>query len=257
MHKSIIDYPSNDNLLLAALPEDEKRRLAPFLTTVEMKAGQTLIEHDAPIRHIWFPIDAITSTIQLLSDGSSVESGIMGLEGMIGIQLWLRQRTTPQHTAVQIAGTGRRMNADVFLREVVYTSSPLNDLLAGYIHGFLIFTGQTAACNRLHTMDQRLCRWLSMVHNRIPDRRTFTLKQEFLANMLGVQRPTVSVAAAMLQKAGWIRYSRGNLEILDPEGLASGACECYSIIEAQFDKIFHQSWIKLAKKARGAPSDKE
>lgn len=180
----------------------------------------------------------------------------MGLEGMIGIQLWLRQRTTPQHTIVQIPGVGRRMDAEVFLREVVYTSSPLNELLAAYIHGFLVFTGQTAACNRLHTMDQRLCRWLIMVHNRIPDRRTFPLKQEFLASMLGVQRPTVSLAAAMLQNAGWIRYSRGNLEILDPRGLASGACECYGIIEAQFDKIFHQPWIELARQARGVPPRK-
>ena len=238
------------NLLLAALPEDERRRLAPFLTRVEFKQGQHLIEPEEPIRYVWFPNDAITSTIQLLSDGSSVESGLMGLEGMVGIQLWLRQRRTPQFTEVQIEGTADRMDADVFLREVVYTPSPLNDLVAAYTHGFLIFTGQSAACNRLHPMDQRLSRWLTMVHNRMPGRKRLALKQEYLAAMLGVQRPTVSLAASMLQKAGWITYTRGTIEILNPEGLASGACECYRIMEAQFDKIFDQPWIELAKRSR-------
>lgn len=238
------------NLLLAALPETERQRLAPFLTHVELKREQDLIEPEEPIRYVWFPHDAITSTLQRLSDGSSVESGMMGLEGMVGIQLWLRQRRTPQLTQVQIEGTAERMDADVFLREVVYKPSPLNDLIAAYTHGFMVFTGQVAACNRLHSMDQRLSRWLTMVHNRIPHRKLFPLKQEFLAEMLGVQRPTVSVAAGMLQKAGWITYSRGNIEILDVEGLRSGACECYKIMEAQFDKIFDQPWTELAKRTR-------
>ena len=239
------------NLLLAALPQSELKRLAPFLTRVSLELGQVLIEPEEPIRYVWFPNDAITSTIQRLSDGSSIESGMMGLEGMVGIQLWLRQRTTPQLTEVQVDGTAERMDAAVFLREVASTSSPLNDLVAAYTHGFLVFTGQVAACNRLHSVDQRLCRWLTMVRNRIPDRSSFPLKQEFLAEMLGVQRPTVSTAAGMLQKAGWIRYSRGLVDILDVEGLRSGACECYKIMEAQFEKIFAQPWTELAIRTRG------
>jgi CRP-like cAMP-binding protein len=238
--------PPPRNLLLKALPEEERKRLAPFLTTVEMKLGQVLIQPNERMRYVWFLNDAISSTLQQLSDGNTIESGLMGLEGMVGIQLWLRQRTTPQLTLVQVPGTADRMDATVFVREVVQASTPLNDLLAAYIHGFLVLTGQTAACNRLHPVEQRLCRWLRMVYNRVPDRGTFPLKQEFLAAMLGVQRPTVSVAAAILQKAGWIRYSRGNMEILNPEALITGSCECYRIIEEQFQRIFEQPWADRA-----------
>lgn len=230
------------NLLLNALPEAEKNRLAPFLTTVELRQEQTLIAPDEPIRYVWFPNDAVTSTLQHLSDGSSIESGLMGLEGMVGLQFWLRQRTTPQLTVVQVQGTAERMETPVFEREVMRKTSPLNDLVASYTHGFLVLSGQTAACNRLHPIEQRLCRWLRMVYNRVPDRPSFSLKQEFLAAMLGVQRPSVSIAASILQRSGWIRYSRGNMEIVDPEALATGACECYTIMEQQFERIAQAPW---------------
>ena len=234
------------NLMLNTLEPDERYRLSPFLTRVELQQDQVLIEPEQPIRYVWFPNDAVTSTLQMLTDGSSIESGLMGLEGMVGIQLWLRQRTTPQLTLIQVPGSGLRMDADVFVREVIQTGSPLNDLIASYTHGFLIMSGQTAACNRLHPVEQRLCRWLRMVYNRVPDRPVFPLKQEFLAAMLGVHRPTVSIAAAVLQKAGWIRYSRGNMEILDSDQLASGACECYSIMEQQFERMYDSPWAERA-----------
>lgn len=231
------------NLILNNLDPQERQRLNPFLTPVELQLDQVLIEPDRPIRYVWFPDDAISSTLQLLADGSSIESGLMGLEGMVGIQLWLRQRTTPQLTIIQVPGTALRMDADVFMREVIRTASPLNDLIAAYTHGFLIMTGQTAACNRMHPVEQRLCRWLRMVYNRVPDRQAFPLKQEFLASMLGVHRPTVSIAAGILQKAGWIRYLRGNMEILEPERLVTGACECYSIMEQQFEQMYDGDWL--------------
>jgi CRP-like cAMP-binding protein len=232
------------NLMLNKLDPQERQRLSPFLTPVELKLDQVLIEPDRPIRYVWFPNDAITSTLQMLSDGSSIESGLMGLEGMVGIQLWLRQRTTTQLTIIQVPGSAVRMDADVFVREVIQTASPLNDLIASYTHGFLIMTGQTAACNRMHPVEQRLCRWLRMVYNRVPDRPVFPLKQEFLAAMLGVHRPTVSIAAGIVQKAGWIRYIRGNMEILDADQLASGACECYTIIEQQFERMYDREWLE-------------
>jgi CRP-like cAMP-binding protein len=128
------------------------------------------------------------------------------------------------------------MNAVDFLREVRDNESPLNDLCAKYAHAFLVMTSQTAACNRLHPVNERLCRWLTLVHNRVR-RDEFPLRQEFVAQMLGVHRPTVSTAANMLQQAGLVRYSRGNLRVLDAEGLRNGSCECLEIIENQFAKI--------------------
>lgn len=231
------------NLILNKLDPQERQRLNAFLTPVELRLDQVLIEPDRAIRYVWFPDDAISSTLQTLADGSSIESGLVGLEGMTGIQLWLRQRTTPQLNIIQVPGTALRMDADVFMREVIRTASPLNDLIAAYTHGFLIMTGQTAACNRMHPVEQRLCRWLRMVYNRVPDRPVFPLKQEFLASMLGVHRPTVSIAAGILQKAGWIRYLRGNMEILEPDRLVTGACECYSIMEQQFEQMYDGGWL--------------
>jgi CRP-like cAMP-binding protein len=235
-----------ENLLLAALPEEERRRLDPFLEPVNLHVLDVLIEANQPITHVFFPYDCVTSTIQAMSDGSTIEVGLMGIEGFIGVQLWLRSRETPTHTLVQVAGRAHRMHADTFQREVMRTPSPLNDLIARYTHAFLTMTSQTAACNRLHTIDERLCRWLKMIHNRTR-RDTFAMRQEFMAQMLGVHRPSVSVAANILQKAGLIRYSRGQMEILDPEGLREGACECYQLMEAQFNRIFEQPWRDLAR----------
>jgi CRP-like cAMP-binding protein len=235
----------SENLLLAALPAEERKRLDPFIKLVELEAGQNLIEPDEPITQIIFPFDAVTSTIQELKDGSSVEVGLMGIEGVIGIQLWLRSRTTPTRTLVQVAGHGHRMGAEDFIREVMNKPSPLNELVARYTHAFLSLVSQTAACNRLHTVDERMCRWLRMTRDRVR-RDEFNLRQDFLAQMLGVHRPTVSTAAHMLHKAGLIKYNRGHMVILDPEGLKQGACECYEIMESQFNRIFDRPWKELA-----------
>ena len=230
-----------ENLLLAHLPQDERERLDPFLRPVRFEFQQLLIPPNEQITDIYFPYDAITSTIQEMSDGSSVETGLMGVEGFVGVQLWLHADTTPTRTLVQVEGTAHHMRAADFIREVRDGSSPLNDLCAKYAHAFLVMTSQTAACNRLHPLNERMCRWLKLVHNRIR-RQEFQLRQEFLAQMLGVHRPTVSTAAGMLQQAGLISYSRGHMRVLDPEGLREGSCECLEIIEHQFDKIFEETW---------------
>lgn len=230
-----------ENLLLAALPEEERERLDPFLHPVRMEVGLMVTEPGEPIENLYFPYDAVTSTIQELSDGSSIETGLMGIEGLAGVQVWLRQRSTAAKTFVQVDGQGHRMSTEDFNREVRDRVSPLNDLIAAYLHAFLVLTSLTAACNRLHSIDERLCRWLRMTYNRA--RRTeFPIRHEFLAQMLGVHRPTVSTAAGMLQEAGLIRYRYGKLSILNPEGLAEGTCECYQIMEAQFERIFDQPW---------------
>jgi CRP-like cAMP-binding protein len=237
-----------ENLLLAALPREERRRLDPFLKHAELEFGQVLIEPNEPIEYLYFPYDVVTSTIQEMSDGSSVETGLMGIEGLVGVQLWLRVPATPTRTLVQVPGSSLRMRAEDFIEEVMNKPSPLNELVARYAHAFLVMTSQVAACNRLHPVDERLCRWLKLIHNRVR-RDEFPVRHEFIANMLGVHRPTVSIAANMLQKAGLISYSRGHVRILDPEGLREGACECLELMEAQFDKIFDRPWRELSEKA--------
>lgn len=235
-----------DNLMLAALPSDERNRLRPFLEMVEYEQSRDLILPDEPIRDVYFPINMVTSTLQELKNGASIESGLMGVEGMVGIQFWLRQRTTPTHTLVQIAGRAYRMSSRDFEREVMQRpESPLNGLIAGYIHAFLNMTGQTAACNRMHEVETRLARWLCLVYDRVLE-TDFDLRHEFLATMLGVHRPSVTIAAKTLQRAGLIRYSRGHVEILDPVALSNSACECLGLIEAQFDNMFGKSWREPA-----------
>jgi hypothetical protein len=237
---------TKENLLLAALPREERERLDPFLEWKGFEFGETLIGSDEPITQVVFPYDLVTSTVQEMSDGSTIETGLAGVEGMVGVQFWLRTPSTTTRTFVQIPGHGHRMKAADFAREVMdRPSSPLNRLAARYTHAFLAMTSQVAACNRLHPLDQRLCRWLKLVHNRVR-RGEFPMRQEFMAQMLGVQRPTVSTTANMLQKAGLITYARGHMTVLDPEGLAEGSCECYELIEAQMDRIFDAPWRELA-----------
>lgn len=226
-----------ENLLLASLDDAERERLSPYLEKVVLEYQQVLIEPNQEITDIYFPYDSIISTVQEMSDGDSVETGLTGVEGLVGVQLWLHAWTTPTRTLVQVSGRAHHMRAADFIRHVRDTKSPLNDLCAKYVHAFLTMTSQTAACNRLHPVNERLCRWLKLVHNRVR-RDQFELRQEFVAQMLGVHRPTVSTAANMLQQAGLISYSRGQMRILDSDGLRNGSCECLEVIERQFAKIF-------------------
>lgn len=236
-----------ENLLLTVLPRKERERLEPFLKWVDVEFDELLIEPDEPIKLVFFPYDAVTSTIQDMEDGGGVETGLMGVEGMIGIQLWLRMPSTPTRTVVQVAGRGHRMEASDFIREVRDTNSPLNTLIARYTHAFLSMTSIAAACNRLHTLDQRMCRWLKLIHNRVR-RDEFFMRQEFMAQMLGVQRPTVSTTAHMLQQAGLITYTRGQMKVLDADGLIDGACGCYELMEREMDRIYDVPWRELIRR---------
>lgn len=242
----------DENLLLASLPDKERERLSPYLQEVVLDFRQVLIEPNKEITKVYFPYDAITSTIQEMSDGDAVETGLMGVEGLVGVQLWLRTRTTPTRTFVQVAGKAYQMAASNFIRHVRNTDSPLNDLCAKYVHAFLNMTSQTAACNRLHPINERLCRWLKLVHNRVR-RDEFQMRQEFMALMLGVHRPTVSTAARMLQQAGLISYSRGQMRILDADGLRNGRCECLELIEKQFNQIFEHPLQPALKSSKRCP----
>lgn len=237
-------HETRENLMLSLLPAKERERLDPLLEWVKTELEDVLIEPDEPIDKIFFPYDAVTSTIQEMSDGNTVETGLMGVEGMIGIQLWLGMPTTPTRTIVQVAGYGHLMKASDFIREVRDKPSPLNDFVGRYTHAFLSMTSIGAACNRLHTLDQRMCRWLKLIHNRVR-RDEFAMRQQFMAQMLGVQRPTVSTTANILQQAGLITYSRGQMKVLDPEGLIEGACGCYELMEREMDRIYEVPWRRL------------
>ena len=232
------------NLLLNELPAKEQERLAPFLHPVDLAVEQVLIEAEKPITDVYFIDSAVTSAVQEMTDGS-IETALIGLEGLAGFQLWLGAETTPAKIVVQVEGRARRMSARDFKRQVINTPSELNRLIALYAHAFLSMTSITAACNRLHTVDERLCRWLKATHTRV-QRDEFYLRQRFIAQMLGVHRPTVSHAAQELQEAGIIKYSRGHLRILDADRLAAGACECRDMIAAQIDKIFNRDWREVA-----------
>lgn len=235
----------HENLLLRALPREERERLRPFLHPVTLEAGHPITNPDEPIENLYFPFGAVTSTVQELRDGSSIETGLMGIEGLAGVQVWLGQNSTASTTFVQVPGDAHQISTEDFIREVREKPSPLNRLIAAYLHAFLIMTSFTAACNRLHPVDQRLCRWLRMCYNRA-NRTEFPLRQEFLAQMLGVHRPTVSTAASMLQRAGLITYRYGTLKITNPDGLVEGACECYAMMETEFEKLFDQDWLDIA-----------
>ncbi len=232
------------NLLIAALPEPERRRLEPFLETVTLGLRENLIEPGEPIRYIHFPIDLVASTVHTMSDGSTVESAIIGLDGLVGIQAWLRQKSAVSSTFVQVPGHALRMRVESFQKEVMdHPASPLNGLIADYISAYITFTTITAACNRIHRIEERLCRWLKMTHNRVSGDQ-FPVRHEFLAYMLGVHRPSVSIAANILKKAGLIKYDYGRMQVLDPKGLAEGACECYTTMEKQIEAIFNQPFRK-------------
>lgn len=227
------------NLLMHALATEERARLDPHFERVELKLKQTLTEPERPITHIYFPVNSVVSIIQTMSDGSSVESGIIGREGMVGLQAWLGQTNASVRSFVQGPGRAYRIKREIFVREVVKTNSPWNAILANYIDAYLTLTSITAACNRIHHVNERLCRWLKMTQNRVGS-DTFPMRQEFLAFMLGVHRPSVSIAANALKKAGLIRYERGTLTVLDTQGLEDGCCECYKAIETQFERALKQ-----------------
>ncbi len=229
------------NLILAALPEQERQQLEPLLQPVQLELREGLLEPGEPIRYVYFLLDAVASTVHTMSDGSTVETAIVGYEGLVGIQAFLRQKTAPTRTFIQVPGQGLRMRVEDFKREVVdKPQSAINEVITNYVHAYLMITTITAACNRIHRIEERLCRWLKMTHDRVQG-DYFPVRHEFLAYMLGVHRPSVSIAANILKKAGLIRYDYGRMYVLDSKGLAEGACECYGLMEKQIENVFGKS----------------
>jgi CRP-like cAMP-binding protein len=223
------------NQLLMALPPSEYRHLVPYLEPIDLPLHQVLCEPCEKTEYVYFPIDAAISLVFTTREGSSVEIGLVGREGMVGIATILGGHSMLSSTVVQIAGKGLRIQASV-LKSEFDRGGPLQYLLLRYIQAFFTQVSQQAVCNRLHNLEERLARWLLAVHDCV-QKDTFVMTQEYIAEMLGSRRSGVTVAAGTLQKAGIIHYRRGNIKILDRCQLEAVSCECYNIIRSEYCRL--------------------
>lgn len=223
------------NRLLDKLPGKEFEALRPHLTQVSLSHSQTLIAPDEPIPYIYFPINALASLVTVLEDGSTVEAGSVAREGMVGVPVLLDARTTPMQTLVQIPGEAMRAQATM-IKEAFDKGGALHNLLHRYIHTLFVVASQSAACNRRHRVEARLCRWLLMSSDGV-NSNEIGLTQEFLSTMLGVRRAGVTEAALTLQEAGLIDYTRGRIRILNRERLEATTCECYHMVKDEYDRL--------------------
>ena len=223
------------NRLLTKLTPEELDPLRPHLNKVSLSRSQPLIVPGEPMRKVYFPINALASLVTIMEDGATVESGAVGREGMVGIPALLEAGTTPMQTVVQIPGEAIEVKAEI-IKDAFDKGGTFHSLVHKYIHTLFVVASQSAACNRLHQIGQRLSRWLLMSSDGIAS-NSIGLTQEYLATMLGVRRAGVTEAALQLQDEGLIQYSRGNIEILNREALEARACECYRVVKGEFDRL--------------------
>jgi CRP-like cAMP-binding protein len=223
------------NQLLAALPDAAWLRWQPFLEPVTLQLGQVLYESGDTLGHVYFPTTAIVSLLYVMEDGASAEIAVVGLEGMVGISLFMGGESTPSRAVVQSAGQGFRLRAHV-MKEEFNRAGPVLHLLLRYTQALITQMAQTAVCNRHHSLDQQLCRWLLLSLDRLRGNE-LVMTQELIANMLGVRREGVTEGALKLQKAGLIRYARGHITVLDRPGLEVATCECYAVVKKEYDRL--------------------
>jgi CRP-like cAMP-binding protein len=224
------------NQLLAALPARERKRLIPALEPVPLTVGDVLYDPDDAIRHVYFPNHGVVSIINTLGGHLSIEVGMVGREGMVGVPVFLGVGKAVNQAVVQVPGDAFRMAARAF-KEEAKRDGPFHDLLHLYTHALLTQMSLSIACNRFHNVEKRFARWLLVIHDRV-DCDEFTLTQEYISRMLGAHRPHVTTAARALQKAGLISYSRGKLAILNRRGLEKTSCGCYRDGKEKFDGHF-------------------
>src|ERR1700690_2017898 len=224
-------HSPNQNHLLAALPAEDFERLAPHLELVPMLLGETLYEPGGQLQHVYFPTTAIVSLLYIMESGLSAEIAGVGNEGMLGISLFMGGDTTPSSAVVQTAGHGYRLKGEL-LKEEFNRAGITQRLLLRYTQALLTQMCQTAACNRHHSIEQQLCRWLLLTLDRLPTNQLM-MTQELVAGALGVRREGITEAAGRLQRAGVIRYRRGHIAVLDRSGLETRACECYSVVKKE------------------------
>ena len=223
------------NRLLAALPREDYARILPRLGHVSFKLGEIVYESGGQMDYIYFPTTAIISLLYVMENGASAEMGMAGKEGLVGVALFMGGNTMPNRAVVQSAGGAVRMKADA-LREEFARGGMFQRLLLRYTQALLTQMSQTAVCNRLHEIEQQLCRWLLLSHDRL-DSDELVMTQELIANMLGVRREGVTAAAGRLQEQGLISYVRGRITILDRRGLEAAVCECYKVVKDEYDRL--------------------
>lgn len=223
------------NHLLAALPAEEFARLSPSLEPVTLALGQVIYESGEQLEHVFFPTTAIISLLYIMENGSTAEIGMAGNDGLVGIALFMGGSTTPNRAVVQSAGNAFRLKAKA-LRFEFHLSGEFQNILLRYTQYLMTQISQTAVCNRLHTVEQQLCRWLLINHDLLQSNKLI-MTHDLIANMLGVRREGVSIAAGHLQKLKLIQYVRGTITMLDRDGLENTACECYQVVKEEYDRL--------------------
>jgi CRP-like cAMP-binding protein len=224
-----------ENHLLAALPDAEWQRWVPQLERVEMPLGQVLYESGGTLSHVYFPTTAIVSLLYVMENGASAEIAVVGNEGIVGISLFMGGDSTSSRAVVQSAGQGYRLKAHI-MKADFNRAGPVLHLLLRYTQALITQMAQTAVCNRHHSLDQQLCRWLLLSLDRLQGNE-LVMTQELIANMLGVRREGVTEGALKLQQAGLIRYARGHISVLDRIGLQKRSCECYAVVKKEYDRL--------------------
>jgi CRP-like cAMP-binding protein len=228
-------HDPKQNHLLAALPPSEFVRVAPHLELVTLKLGEVLYESGEQLKHVYFPTNSIVSLLYVMKDGASAEIAVVGNEGILGISLFMGGETTPSRAVVQSEGHGYRLSSQHLKREF-NRGGPMMHLLLRYTQALITQMSQTAVCNRHHSVDQQLCRWLLLSLDRLSSDE-LTMTQELIANMLGVRREGVTESAGKLRDAGVIAYSRGHIKVLDRLKLEEHVCECYAVVKKEFDRL--------------------
>jgi CRP-like cAMP-binding protein len=235
MAKARPSSASRANCLLARLPAAEYDRLRPHLRPTPLKQDEVLHEARAPVEHVYLPTRGVLSALTVLESGAAIEVGTVGNEGLVASTAFLGATTSPHKVVVQVEGDGLRVDAKV-LADQARADGPLRDLLIRYHIYFLFQVSQSVACNGLHAVGQRCCRWLLMTHDRAGS-DTFGLTHEYLAIMLGVRRASVSLVLQPLQDRGLIAYHRGSITVADRKGLEEAACECYHLVRDEYDRL--------------------
>ncbi len=228
------DNPRRNNLL-ASLPDTEWQRWQPQLELVDLPLGKVLSEPGSQPSHVYFPTNAIVSLLYVLENGASAEIAVVGREGVVGVSLFMGGGSTSSRAVVQSAGMGYRLSASAIQREFEH-SSPVMHLMLRYTQALITQMSQTAVCNRHHSLDQQLCRWLLLSLDRLPGNE-LVMTQELISNMLGVRREGVTEAALKLQSSGLIHYSRGHITVLDRARLEQRTCECYRVVKVEYDRL--------------------
>lgn len=228
-------HSPRQNCLLSCLPAEDYLRIEPHLELVEMPLGEALYESGMQIRHVHFPTTAIVSLLNVMEDGASAEIAVVGNEGIVGVSLFMGGESTLSRAIVQSAGHAYRMRGQL-LKDEFFRAGPMQHLLLRYTQALLTQMAQTAVCNRHHSLDQQLCRWLLLSFDRLPGTELI-MTQELIANMLGVRREGVTEAAGNLQRAGLIEYRRGHIKLIDRRGLEDRVCECYDVVKREFQRL--------------------